>query len=351
MGTFRFLLALSVVCVHLNIHALVGGQIAVQSFFLISGFLISHVLVSNVRYKNLGLFYKSRFYRIYPVYFISLGLALILELIMKFTSREENILDYYSDLGLWPTITLVLVNMFIFGQDIVMFTAVQNHQVIFTSNFREETNPLYQGLVLPQAWSLSLELCFYLLAPLLIRKQKYIFLLLLISLLSRITIFILGLGLTDPWSYRFFPNELLFFIIGICTRLYILPKIPFITKIKYLPVALQLFFTIIFPFSPVPGEISGAAYLVFTILNLPLLFKYNFQNQRMLKIDRYLGELSFPIYITHLIISKFIFVFLQIQPTILSNAIALFLVVLFAISIFKFAIMPIEKRRHKINLS
>jgi peptidoglycan/LPS O-acetylase OafA/YrhL len=130
-----------------------------------------------------------------------------------------------------------------------------------------------------------------------------------------------------------------------------LPKIPFITKIKYLPVALQLFFTIIFPFSPVPGEISGAAYLVFTILNLPLLFKYNFQNQRMLKIDRYLGELSFPIYITHLIISKFIFVFLQIQPTILSNAIALFLVVLFAISIFKFAIMPIEKRRHKINLS
>ena len=80
MGLIRFLLAMSVVAAHsapILGSTLVGGKIAVQSFFLISGFYIS--LILNEKYPaglqgNL-LFYGNRFLRIYPIYWAVLLLT------------------------------------------------------------------------------------------------------------------------------------------------------------------------------------------------------------------------------------------------------------------------------------
>ena len=55
MGILRTLLALSVVLDHLGggaTNQLVGGRLAVQLFYVISGFLISYVLTGTDRYQG-----------------------------------------------------------------------------------------------------------------------------------------------------------------------------------------------------------------------------------------------------------------------------------------------------------
>src|SRR6185437_11934638 len=73
MGLIRLLLALAVVATHCGpIFGcnLVGGQIAVQSFFIISGFYMSVIL--NEKYVGVNnsyrLFITNRFMRLYPIY-------------------------------------------------------------------------------------------------------------------------------------------------------------------------------------------------------------------------------------------------------------------------------------------
>ena len=72
MGILRTLLALSVVLDHLGggaTNQLVGGRLAVQLFYVISGFLISYVLTGTDRYQGAtGHFYANRLLRLFPVY-------------------------------------------------------------------------------------------------------------------------------------------------------------------------------------------------------------------------------------------------------------------------------------------
>ena len=81
---FRFIGALSVLYYHLGIHSSFSlpklpflmeyGIVWVFFFFLLSGFLLTYVY-SN---KNLDtqIFYKTRFFKFYPVYLLSLILTL-----------------------------------------------------------------------------------------------------------------------------------------------------------------------------------------------------------------------------------------------------------------------------------
>ena len=73
MGAIRLLLALSVVAVHGGAifgFSMVGGQIAVQSFYIISGFYMS--LILNEKYIGVNnsyrLFLTNRLIRLYPIY-------------------------------------------------------------------------------------------------------------------------------------------------------------------------------------------------------------------------------------------------------------------------------------------
>jgi peptidoglycan/LPS O-acetylase OafA/YrhL len=50
MGTIRVLLAFAVIFSHTGSHVLVGGEAALQCFYLISGFLISYILQNTAAY-------------------------------------------------------------------------------------------------------------------------------------------------------------------------------------------------------------------------------------------------------------------------------------------------------------
>ena len=53
MGTIRLLLALAVVFSHSYGYLLVGGRLAVQLFYIISGYLISFILIELKSYSSI----------------------------------------------------------------------------------------------------------------------------------------------------------------------------------------------------------------------------------------------------------------------------------------------------------
>ena len=80
MGWLRVLLALSVLLEHsggIGGYTLIGGPLAVQCFFIISGFYMG--LVLNERYDRPSLnraFYLNRMLRIHGIYLVFLALHL-----------------------------------------------------------------------------------------------------------------------------------------------------------------------------------------------------------------------------------------------------------------------------------
>lgn len=227
MGLIRILLALSVVIVHTGSiygYNLVGGELAVQAFYIISGFYMS--LILNEKYINTNnsysLFISNRFLRLFPLYWIILILTILFSLFVGVYSKGENFADlssfvHYSDqLSPLSLIFLIFTNIFLIFQDIVMFLGLdlKSGNLFFTSDFMS-TNPMvFKFMLINQAWTVGLEIMFYLIAPLLVRKKtKFIMSLIIISLLLRLFIYSNGYNYS-PWTYRFFPTELLFFMLG-----------------------------------------------------------------------------------------------------------------------------------------
>src|ERR1700747_2964117 len=95
MGIIRFLLAISVVIHHcgplFGIYHLIGGQIAVQSFFIISGFYMS--LILNEKYVGINnsyrLFITNRFFRLFPIYWTVLLATVLICLGIGLVTKEH----------------------------------------------------------------------------------------------------------------------------------------------------------------------------------------------------------------------------------------------------------------------
>ncbi len=311
MGLLRALLAISVVIAHSSPifgFSLVGGQIAVQAFYMISGFYMALILKEkyigvNGSYK---LFITNRLLRLYPIYWTVFLLTIMFSIIVFFISHGNNIgkltyyYDYFSNLSLLSFLFLIFTNIFIVFQDLVMFLGlnVSNGNLFFSANFSKTSPMLYEFLMLPQTWTIGIEISFYLIAPFLIKLNlKSIFLLIILSLLLRI--FLIKINLAhDPWSYRFFPAELVFFLLGIVD--YNIYKKIQMTQIK--PLYLKsifvfiLSFTLLSSFIPFSGKLF--IYLFAFFISIPFVFILFKRNNS----DRYIGELSYPIYISHILL-------------------------------------------------
>ena len=197
---------------------------------------------------------------------------------------------------------LAFTNVFIFLQDFVYFLGLnlKSGRFFFTSNFLATKAPqVYTFILIPQSWSISLELLFYLIAPLIVRKKVLFIVILLIASLAMKSFYIThGLN-SDAWNGRFFPFELMFFLLGTLSY-FIYKKIPFVKIPKYaFPVLLILvaIFTIFFSFISVTFY-SYRIYIGTIFVSIPFLFHYT----KNFKFDRFAGELSYPIYITHMLI-------------------------------------------------
>ncbi len=352
MGVLRALFAISVVFQHSPWNGglvLVGGRNAVQLFYMVSGFLICHVLTGDRAYERVSDFYKSRLFRLLPIYY-----AVALISLLTAPAINAEFLKTYSEIPVSAALMLVLSNLFLFGQDWVMFSAVRAGELVFATDFRASEVLLYQGLLVQQAWTLGVELSFYLIAPFVLRSRRAIWVLLVSSVLLRLVLIWNGVGRNDPWTYRFFPTELAFFLAGALSNIHLLPfwKKHVIagqwSKLPMWATCVMILLTVAYFVIPVPGGVKSAVILALFLCVLPLTFI--FQNQH--GWDRKIGDLSYPIYIGHLLI---VFALQVIWPSSLSGNLWLISLanlagaLLFAL-VLNFAIgIPVERYRKRFR--
>ena len=212
MGTLRTIFAMAVVFAHAGVYMFVGALNGVQLFYMISGFLMSFILTDVKAYPRVKEFYINRFLRLYPVYAVIAILTLGAYAIGIHVYDE--FFSVYREAPWSAVILLVFSNTFLFLQDWVMFAAVVDGRLVPTGNFMESSPLLYQGLLVPQAWTLGVELTFYLIAPFVLPRRRLVYVLFAASLALRVAFILRGFGRFDPWSYRFFPTELALFLAG-----------------------------------------------------------------------------------------------------------------------------------------
>lgn len=306
MGLLRLLLALVVVTGHSSAICgwrLTGSFVAVQTFFIISGFYMS--LVLNGKYRGPGsyrLFMGNRVLRLFPAYWVVLLVAVLGSWASYVLFGTKNIFHDYvvnpHGLGDSTFLFLVLSNLAVVGQDTVMFLGVTAQGFMeLARDFRSSDPQLWTYLFVPQTWSISLELMFYLVAPFLLRKR----LSLLLGLIAGSAVLRVwlhkGIGLNfDPWTYRFFPTELGLFLLGaVAYHLYLRVRERDFSEELYWAVALVFAFVLIM-YQFIPGGMAKkAAFYALTVFSLPFLFGLT----KDWHWDRRIGELSYPVYISH----------------------------------------------------
>ncbi len=355
MGTLRSLLAVSVVFAHTYGFVFVGGRNAVQLFYMISGFLISYVIVEKKAYKSLFDFYLNRYLRLYPIYILIAGLTLLFYFSIELFSGSSEFFSKFREYPGQAKILLILSNATLFFQDWTLFLAIEANKIIFTPNFSKSDIPLYSGLIIPQAWTLGLEISFYLIAPFILSRKKILFLLLIFSFVVRIILHQIGLGQEDPWVYRFFPSELAFFILGALSQQILMPLYKRLIPKRCFEITVQVstYFLVLLSCTyfliPLNNIIKSITLFFMFLVLMP--FTFFFQNSR--SWDKLIGELSYPIYISHMLILLIIstaFEKYQIDNKTFLAILVVMLSILSAALLNQWISKPIEILRNKIKL-
>jgi len=320
-----------------------GGTNSVEIFFLVSGFYIA--LILDKTYKSSRFFYLNRFLRLYPIYFI-VSLLILLTAIFR-RGVAENLFDYSPFVLLISTFS----NLTLIGTDWLMFFDTSNGGIQFTSSVVNGER-MRDLLWIAPAWSLGIEITFYAMAPILCKWRSRFLLTTIITLCTiRIVFNQSALNFAEsPFDARFFPFELPYFLAGILLYRFRRDR-KFKTAIppKYLYPVLALFFL---TFEPLRSsfDLSRTGSMVVLILMATFVLLFGHSSE----FDRKLGELSYPIYISHVFIAQvyefsstgIIERFALFDNRHLSISIQVLLIVLASYFLLKIT-KPIEKIRDK----
>lgn len=304
MGLFRLVLAFCVVLSHgLNVPIpAAGADIAVQTFYIVSGFYMGLVLTE--KYSHFSSYFTNRLLRLYPAYLVVLAATLahsLLRWAIGRTAADPGLLvfeTHFAPLD-WPAKAYVIgTNLLLWGQDIAVFLQLSDggRGFSFTTNFMNTDPHVEKFLLVPQAWSLSIELAFYLLAPFLVRRSTRVLVgVLAATLVLRVALALAGLSF-DPWTYRFFPVEIGSFVLGLLIYRSMKHRTASAPTQR---AAMAGLIAGALMLSVLPDHwITRLGFYGYCAWALPLAF----QLTRVNRVDRYLGELSYPVYLTHLLV-------------------------------------------------
>ncbi|MBV8697005.1 acyltransferase [Bradyrhizobium sp.] len=337
MGALRFVLAMSVLSAHLAFYPSglphpLHPDVAVQGFYVVSGFLIT--LVLHEKYSgSLWLFYSNRALRIFPIYWATLILYLIVDVSVDsgaFSAAPPGLEPYRlptvtswiaqngSALGQNSIISLVLTNTFIFGQDFLAFIRKD-------STFSATPDLFYHlFIVIRVAWTLAIELGFYLIAPFVVRRASVVASVMATSLVAQLLCYKFS-SLDPGWYSRIFPFALAWFMAGaLAYHGYVWLRLRSKERaVKRYAIAATLavaLLTIAYPWLPVARPL----YLFGEALCLPGVVLLG----RLNPLDKILGDLSYPVYMIHPLFMIVILPTPQVVPVVLSLGLAYLLTVL-----------------------
>jgi len=286
---------------------------AVEIFYVISGFLMGLILNEKYGPAQNWLFYSNRILRIYVPYLVvwlaAFAAAILIPLafgksptlpmaLSKTPTYATALFTSWDKLDLTAAAYVGITNLAIIGQDIGMWLGF-NGSLYWTQHFLTAPIQVWTLQLLPQAWTLSLELTFYVLVPFIARKNIALLIALLaLSAFARTAAYSFGLNF-DPWSYRFFPFELALFLAGLISyRLFAATRAwPIWNRRVAIVVMICVIYTVVNYYDFAKNtELSWQwPYYGLVALAIPFLFFVTNQN----RLDNWIGDLSYPIYLIH----------------------------------------------------
>ena len=287
LGSFRFVLAWFVMLSHLPFspfpHNFNAGVSSVILFYFISGYLM-YFSFSKIEFngrKKTLFFYLKRVFRLFPLYLIVLFLTILL-------------ISIYHHSNFVPLLNQDLTFKKIFLNSIMIL----NNYVFLPF----QIHSLLPHPLIPPTWSLSTEWHFYLFVPLFFylahKNKKVFYLIFLASLLFELYAFTKALPdfNSDNFGYRYIFGVLWIFLAG-----FLFAKEEF--ESKFLKI---IYFSLILYFLFIGFYFSSHAYvkeIFFAVFFLPFV---NIIKNLNFKYDYFLGQLSYPIFISHFFIFYFV---------------------------------------------
>ena len=317
MGWMRFLLAVAVVFHHSTTPGnipLVDGHQAVRLFYIISGFYMAMILEQKypLNRRGLWIFYTNRAARIFPVYWVVLiGAAAFYGGALIFTQRMPERLQWYSLLNEGGhggfLVGLGLSQLILFGLDGLSLFDFQGSILGLGGTVSGGKTAGFLCLV-PQAWTLAVELMFYLVAPILVQmRSRWLIVLCGAGILIRT-----GLSIWKPHeslslNYFWFPLQIPFFLLGILSY-------------RWMKISTDLWrnhwmriggggiaFMVVMGYGWIPVGVAPILSCGAIGLFIPALFHIEG------KVGEFLGELSYPIYVVHILVKWIMLGLLGVQ--------------------------------------
>jgi len=260
VGYYRLLLAVMVLFSHcgLKLPGYNQGVTAVVSFLIISGYVITKLISAKFPFKNdIKSFYLDRSLRLFPQFIFYMIVTTCLYIFFDGTTKVDA--------------TQLIVNSTMLPLN--FFTVYFNDYII-----------------VPQSWSLGLEIQFYILIPLILLSKRKV-----LSASISFALFIpayIGLINTDYFGYRMITGTLFIFLLGSMMASNEVKSLAFFYSIS----------TIMLLFSLNNKSLShdfNKEVLSGITIGVPvvwMLFKANLRSF----LDRLAGDLSYGVYLNHL---------------------------------------------------
>jgi peptidoglycan/LPS O-acetylase OafA/YrhL len=333
------------------------GSRAVQIFYIISGFLMAMIL--NGKYADTPrgnwIFYTNRIVKIFAPYLVILAVTLAVCLLSKMLTGNALLLNpWFAEAGNMTFATwafALLTNIFIVGQEWGFLLIYRAGSLFFDLHAFEHAPMASQFSVILPAWTLSIELLFYAIAPFIVRRH--------VLLIAAVAFAFYRLRwdgyhfgfYSEATSYRFFPFELSLFLYGaICFRL---GKLLVPTDPRWLGlVTIGTAFTTAVIF--VPNYFRSDQYQLYAVIGvlLPALFEFS----RRYHWDRALGDLSYPLYLVHWPVAAFAAAMIgAIHPGAMGTVaaypiVAIILAVAVSVLINRYVVDPLDRwRQLRVN--
>jgi len=275
---------------NLAIRLLKMNGLAVDVFIILSGFVIFYLLESaNERYWP---FIVRRFLRLYPCYLLCLVVSILM---------TQGNLDILQSIP-WTTERIAVAQTIILTSLDNFWPNIASHIVLLQGAVPPSLIPYGEYAFLGQAWSISLEWQFYLVAPLLFlicKKQRRWALYLLLASVC-IAYWGTGFKFGEGWIFR----QATYFFIGISS--FYIWRADFRLSPIWIMILMPLSITAVYLIVP-----RWLALGIWTVVFTSLLVVRQEGNRSIegvictvlqAKLLRWLGKISYSVYLTHMII-------------------------------------------------
>ncbi len=328
----RGIAIIPVLLYHLNIPFFSGGYLGVDIFFVISGFLITSIIDYHIKEQDFSLiiFYERRLRRIIPILYLVLLLSIPLTLINFIETDSRNFFE-----SLFAVVTFSS-NFLFWLEEGEYFTA------------ENSLKPLLH------TWSLSIEMQFYIIFPLVIILLEKIkkFKIIIISSICFISFLIANwLSLTNPDAAFYFSLTRIWEILlgSLCAFLKLSYKKINFNQSEYICyISLIIILLSVFFFNE--KTLHPSFFSLFPVLATCFLILYSEESKSFKKVLQFspltkTGLISYSLYILHFPMIAFI-EYLDIN---LSNKMTIiFLISLFLVSYLSWVYIETPFRKKNI---